>query len=170
MKTEEARLQQLERSRNWKAANPERHAELARAYRMRNPGKTKAQNQLNYAIRSGKMQRGVCEVCGTDKTIHAHHHDYSKPFDVKWLCFQCHKKAHPVTDEDKAVKFSEAKRAHLCGSENSFSKLTEQVVREIKLMLSMGISQTKIAQVYDVSQVNISRIKRGKIWQHVAEQ
>lgn len=43
-------------------------------------------------IRVGRMKRGVCQ-CGSTKT-EAHHHDYSKPLDVRWLCRACHQAAH----------------------------------------------------------------------------
>lgn len=84
-------------SRNWKSENPERHAELAREYRKRNPEKIKAQNQLNYAVRKGRIQRQPCEVCGTSDRVHAHHHVSYEPKDwlnVRWLCFECHKTEH----------------------------------------------------------------------------
>ena len=152
---------QLERSKDWKQNNPERHAELARAYRRRNPEKLKAQNLLNYAIRTGKMKRGDCEGCGTRERVHAHHHDYSKPYDVRWLCYRCHKTAHPVSDEDKAVKFPGAKRAVLRGEVNPNAHLSDKEVTEIVRLLAGGISQAKIGKLYGVSQVTISRIKRG---------
>lgn len=153
---------QLESSKNWKQQNPERHAELARAYRRRNPEKIKAQNLLNYAIRKGELQRGRCEGCGTGVRVHAHHHDYSKPLEVRWLCYRCHKGAHPVSEEDKAIKFAGAERAVLFGESNPNAHLSDKSVREILLMLSFGISQEKIAAVYGVSQVTVSRIKRRK--------
>lgn len=158
---------QLERSRNWKKQNPERHAELARAYRERNKEKTKAQGLLNYAVRTGRIERGQCDVCGTSERIHGHHHDYSKPYDVRWLCFVCHKKSHPVDDEDKKIKFSGAKPATLFGSDNPNASLDENEVVQIKAIIRCGISQDRIAKLFDVSQATISRIKRGVRWPHV---
>lgn len=89
-----ASLQQT--SNNWKKAHPEHHAMLAREYRARNKEKTLAQNKLNYAIRSGKIQREPCEVCGTTEKAHAHHKTYLQEdwYNVSWLCFICHKMQH----------------------------------------------------------------------------
>lgn len=44
---------------------------------------------VNNAIRDGKIARQPCEVCG--RKAQAHHEDYSKPLDVRWLCFQHHR-------------------------------------------------------------------------------
>lgn len=44
-------------------------------------------------IRSGKLQRQPCSVCGKKKAD-AHHRDYSKPLEVEWLCRQCHADRH----------------------------------------------------------------------------
>src|SRR5258707_11637000 len=42
------------------------------------------------AVKSGKLERKPCVVCGSRPT-HAHHFDYSRPLDVIWLCPKCHK-------------------------------------------------------------------------------
>lgn len=49
--------------------------------------------QLNRAIIAGKITRGKCELCGSHKTD-AHHDDYSRPLDVRWLCRQHHAETH----------------------------------------------------------------------------
>ena len=48
------------------------------------------------AIRDKKLKRpSKCSVCNSKKTkIEAHHDDYTKPFDVRWLCNSCHKEWH----------------------------------------------------------------------------
>jgi hypothetical protein len=166
-RSQEKYSQQLEAARSWKKANPERHAELARAYRARNREKTRAQNQLNYAVRKGDVARQPCEVCGTDQKVHAHHHDYRKPLDVRWLCFQCHKNSHPVDDEDKEVKFSDARRARLFGPDNPNAALSADDVRKIRQMLELGISQEKIGKAFGVTQVTISRLKLGRYYSTV---
>lgn len=62
----------------------------SRRHRERNPEKAKARYDLNNAIRDGRVKRQPCELCGAAKA-QAHHHDYSKPFDVAWRCFRCHR-------------------------------------------------------------------------------
>ena len=47
-------------------------------------------------------------------------------------------------------------------------KLTEQDVREIKLLLNQGTTQVNIAARYGVSQKSISNIKRGVTWEWVS--
>lgn len=57
-----------------------------------NAGQT-AHNAVARALRSGKLARQPCEVCGNPKT-HAHHDDYLKPLEVRWLCTPHHKAWH----------------------------------------------------------------------------
>jgi hypothetical protein len=40
-----------------------------------------------------ELVRRLREVCG-DPDAHAHHEDYSKPLEVRWLCTQHHNEAH----------------------------------------------------------------------------
>lgn len=62
----------------------------------RDPEHDRARAKLNDAIKAGKIIRPtVCSECGQGvKRIEAHHHDYSRPFDVEWLCSRCHGKRH----------------------------------------------------------------------------
>jgi len=69
----------------------------ARARAKRTPEKTAARRRLTQALRSGKIVRWPCEVCGVVRGVQAHHDDYSKPFDVRWLCFQHHRALHGQT-------------------------------------------------------------------------
>jgi len=59
----------------------------------RYPEKVQARNLLEQAVRCGKIKRLPCEVCGNPKT-EAHHEDYSKPYDVHWLCRKHHNEIH----------------------------------------------------------------------------
>lgn len=77
-------------------ATPERKAALRRYSRQRyrqTPEKAKARSMIGNAVRDGRVTRQPCEVCGDPKS-QAHHEDYSKPLDVKWLCFYHHRVAH----------------------------------------------------------------------------
>lgn len=63
------------------AAKPESRAKIA------------ARNAIKHLCRTGKIQRGQCEVCRAPNA-HAHHEDYSRPLDVRWLCSTCHGREH----------------------------------------------------------------------------
>jgi hypothetical protein len=51
-------------------------------------GKIQARYQAWY-----NLTKLPCEVCKSPDT-HAHHDDYSKPLDVRWLCSQHHGQEH----------------------------------------------------------------------------
>lgn len=51
--------------------------------------KIAARQAVHNAIRSGKMVRARCEVCG-NPNAQAHHQDYARPLDVLWLCSKHH--------------------------------------------------------------------------------
>jgi len=75
---------------------PERKAQLAeyqRKSRIKNRDKWIARRQLRYAVVTGKLAKKPCEICG-NPVSEAHHHDYSKPLDVRWLCFVHHRNEH----------------------------------------------------------------------------
>lgn len=59
-------------------------------YRSRYPDRYRAHYALNNAVRDGRLKRMPCEVCGVEK-VQAHHTDYSKPLEVRWLCQKHHR-------------------------------------------------------------------------------
>lgn len=48
----------------------------------------------NTYIKNGWLIRQPCEICKTDINVEAHHDDYSKPIDVRWLCKLHHAEHH----------------------------------------------------------------------------
>ena len=57
-----------------------------------------ARRALKLYVRNGTIVKpDFCQECMADtpkEKLHGHHDDYSKPFDVIWLCSWCHAKKH----------------------------------------------------------------------------
>lgn len=62
-------------------------------WRQKNPLKAKAHWTVQNALRFNKLSKQLCEKCGSNK-VQAHHDDYSKPLEVRWLCAIHHKEVH----------------------------------------------------------------------------
>jgi hypothetical protein len=57
--------------------------------------KKRAQDLLNYYIKTGKIKKKIiCENCKGKTKIEAHHPDYNFPLKVNWLCQICHQEWH----------------------------------------------------------------------------
>lgn len=54
---------------------------------------TRAHNAVRDALKTGALVRKPCELCGEPKT-HAHHDDYDRQLDVRWLCGSHHTLVH----------------------------------------------------------------------------
>lgn len=59
--------------------------------------KSRARGQVFRAVRAGKLTKGPCIVCGSSES-RAHHHDYSKPLEVTWLCSRHHEDSHRIDE------------------------------------------------------------------------
>ena len=77
----------------WQAKNRDFIRDNERKRRIANPEKGMARRQVRTAVMNGTLARLPCEVCGSIK-VEAHHEDYSKPLDVRWLCPPHHAQHH----------------------------------------------------------------------------
>lgn len=63
------------------------------------PARAAARHLVKLALQRGDIARSdVCEArgCSRSSNLHAHHHDYSKPLAVTWLCRAHHEQVHHV--------------------------------------------------------------------------
>lgn len=81
-----------EQNRQYYQRNSERIHAGHMAWRAANREKRRAHRMVEYALAKGRLQKQPC-ACGNPQT-QAHHSDYSKPLDVKWVCAKCHAKEH----------------------------------------------------------------------------
>lgn len=132
------------------------------------PDKVEAYKQVRTAIRKGILIRPlICERCllrpklcrDGRSSIQAHHHDYTKPLEVEWICIQCHRDETPYPKNPGAPVF---------GSKNGQAKLSEDQVKSIVEMINRGMSSVKISPLFGVSRWTVSRIANGTRWTKVA--
>ena len=69
------------------------------------PNHKKANSAVRSALRSGRLRKQPCWVCGQSAV--AHHPDYDRPLDVVWLCQPHHKQAHALVANTASTKESE---------------------------------------------------------------
>lgn len=85
--------------KEWRERNSDRVQAQAReqikSWRSEDENKIKqrAHSTVKRALKSGVLTRESCEECG-DPNVHAHHDDYSKPLEVRWLCPRHHGEQH----------------------------------------------------------------------------
>lgn len=69
--------------------------EITLQWKQEHPDAIKAHRTLQYAVKTGKVIKpNICLKCYREKRLSAHHNNYSKPLEVEWLCYSCHKLRH----------------------------------------------------------------------------
>lgn len=63
--------------------------------------KSRAQGVSYYQIKTGKIKRLPCEVCGSEVNIVGHHDDYLKPTDLRFMCKRHHRIWHHENGKGK---------------------------------------------------------------------
>jgi hypothetical protein len=82
----------------------ERQAAGSKAFAERYPEKRAAHIITGNAIANGRLVKSdTCEKCFRNHArIEAHHDDYGKPLEVRWLCHDCHMAHHRKYDREEA--------------------------------------------------------------------
>lgn len=78
---------------SWYERNPDKRGTYQATYERQNKDKRAAYRQVKYALESGELVKEPCLFCGAEK-VEAHHHDYTLPRIVTWLCRRHHKLVH----------------------------------------------------------------------------
>lgn len=69
--------------------------EVGKEYRGKHPERISACLKVRRARKKGLITPPEsCPRCGYKGKLVGHHHDYSKPLEVEWMCQRCHKKLH----------------------------------------------------------------------------
>jgi len=86
--------------------------EYQRRSRLVSREKCLARQKVGRAVASGRLVPTPCVHCG-DVNVQGHHRDYSKPLDVVWCCFKCHREIEHggVVETDQGAPHFVAKRA-----------------------------------------------------------
>lgn len=82
-----------EKNPAWKSGKYTSSLLYERTKRKKFPEHMNARKKVQTAVRTGKLQRQPCEICG-EKKAEAHHDDYSKPLEIRWLCKKHHSEYH----------------------------------------------------------------------------
>lgn len=95
-RTEERKARVREFQKNHKDEHNRRQID----WYWRNKHKRQAHAKILNELKHGRMQKQPCEVCGST-AVQAHHDDYYKPLEVRWLCEAHHKEFHRVYREER---------------------------------------------------------------------
>lgn len=89
------RASTMVRAARFAKENPEAKAQAIKTQRGKHPEQQIARGATRSAIRKGLVVKATaCEVCDSGINLQAHHHDYSQPTSVWWLCSSCHGAIH----------------------------------------------------------------------------
>lgn len=81
-----------------KTKGKDAHNRATKKWLANNTIKRSAHILVGNHIRAGKLIKCACEICG-DENTNAHHDDYAKPLEVRWLCDIHHAEWHKENGE-----------------------------------------------------------------------
>ena len=86
-------------TKKWHEKNKDKVRKYYNKRREEHPEIFKCYTAVRTKLRNGTLKKGKCVICDSTKT-EAHHEDYSKPFDIVWLCKKHHGLIHRKCSND----------------------------------------------------------------------
>ena len=105
-----------------------------------------------------KLGIGYCEKCNK-VNAQAHHDDYSKPLNIRWLCPLHHKEEHKKVNPGKALSDKEIRNRLLIRRKETETrnKLIQDRWKQIN-KLYPEFTLREIAKVYGISHQRVQQI------------
>ena len=114
------------------------------------------------AIRRGELKRPlVCESCGLIRATWAHHDDYLKPLEVRWLCKPCHGRWHSLNGPGLNFEIAELP---IPGSNRKAQKprTTEEEYDsrclQMQEMLASGLTLRQVGEEFGLTRERVRQI------------
>lgn len=131
-------------------------------------GRPLLDEEIVHHINEDKLDNRPENLEITDRAEHGHHHK-PEPWTELKICPTCgktfRKKWNQSRDQfcsRKCISGTAPK-----GAAHHASKLTSEIVREIRQRANVGESQGSIAKSFDVGRETIGKVLRGEAWKHV---
>jgi hypothetical protein len=118
---------------------------------------------VSNAVRQGQLVRPlVCEACGNIRRTWAHHDDYLKPLEVRWLCKPCHHQWHVTNGPGLNAEIADlpATRSHNLSDERRKAKIQIDDARfnDMSRLIFEGWTLQKVGDHYGVSRERVRQI------------
>lgn len=153
----------MNKHQRYRSRHAERIKSAVKKWGLKSRDKKKAHTKVRSAVLSGKIIKpDRCEKCKRLRALHGHHHDYSKPLDVEWLCRSCHALEH----RDILKRVAACRINFASGENHGRVKLSVKDVRRIKASFGK-LSMRGLARQFNVSPRLIGLIRRGEIWKSI---
>ena len=161
--------------RNFRRLHPEKHRAALKRYRENHPDRVwvsrlkwfnnshagwdekklmrECRHLTTMGLSCGKIKRPKkCKKCGKQKKLDAHHPNYTKPRQIRWLCRTCHIALHQARRKQLGITINMPPRRDLSPAFHARVK---------RMMASGKYSQVQLGRRLGVHNATISRIMSG---------
>lgn len=115
---------------------------------------------VHRAIRHGNLLKPeCCDLCSQNAKTDAHHIDYGKPLDVKWLCRTCHGIAHTEGHEWNPDCNEQTGKEDLDLTSDDFIRVNLSIPAKEYIKLMIECEEKKITVACRLRQVLIEKFR-----------